>query len=600
MIRMVEMECPNCGATLKRVNRDTCKCNYCNAYFLIDRQADQVIVVQKETQPDNNLSAVLTLFVIFACCMFAIIGMLLYSESQPHTVEPKVTPAPTIEPRLIQSAYFTSFVEQVFNKSVEEITKADLDQVIELKLRDKREKQMVDYRMQGEEMQTIEIKDAGGDRMHDLRNFRNLESLDVGYRQINANDIDGLNKLSRVVCDNSPKQLEDAISNPSEIKELQLDFGAESLEGIETFTNLEGLTIKNNELKEIEQLSSLQNLKRLKLETNSLVDFSTLFSLTNLEELSIDAEGLKDIAFVGKMDRLISLELIDTKVYDISEFAKLSQLKALTMDRNFEIEDYSAIGELAGLESLYLYCKTSRHCPNLDGLENLKELTIQGIDKLGVIQKLNQIEKLNIKGCSDMDLSCLSGFSQLRELKLNSSYGQVNHFETLANLPQLEILDMNGAAILSDCTWIFQIPTMKELNINHARIGLTVDNLVPNESLQKLYMNDVTFMKNIKVYKVDFIMMTDYDTLVYDDYKELFSNLPNIEELYLRENKVDSVAFVEHMPKLKVLDITENYVKDISPLELLEKLEVLGCEDNPIVQGKGLMERFSSVEDEQW
>lgn len=51
MLRLVEMECPNCGGALKRIKRDTCKCQYCNSYFLIDRDKENIVPVE---QIDNG------------------------------------------------------------------------------------------------------------------------------------------------------------------------------------------------------------------------------------------------------------------------------------------------------------------------------------------------------------------------------------------------------------------------------------------------------------------------------------------------------------------------------------------------------------------
>lgn len=86
------------------------------------------------------------------------------------------------------------------------------------------------------------------------------------------------------------------------------------------------------------------------------------------------------------------------------------------------------------------------------------------------------------------------------------------------------------------------------------------------------------------------ITYLDYDELLVMDHIAFLEKFPNLEELYMQENKLTDVEFVVFLPNLKKLDITGNYVTDLRPLANMEHLEIVWCGENAVSQGMNVGE----------
>lgn len=590
MIRVVKAECPNCGATLKRVRKDTFKCAYCNAFFLIDRQEDKVVVTPKETNTEKNTNIPsVILFFCFMCILS--VGLLMSTREKTEDEIKQVTEV--VQRYEISSPYFISFVEQVFGKTVSEVTKDELATIKYLKLRDPADQYFVDYRIGDGEIQTVEIKTTAEGRMDDIRFFSGLEELDIGYKTLSKGQLNGLKNLIALSCGNSPESLLNIVLIPGNIKSLNLDYSQNELEGIDSFVALETLTIDNYNLTDLALISKLQNLKKLSVNADALIQYESIKNLSGLETLSIESDSVKDLSFLNQLTALRELEIRDTQICDISFLEDMTTLKKLRLDYNNEINDFIVIEQLTELEELMVYYSSSKQeLLDFSKFSKLKSLEIHGIDHLQSLQSLNGLEKLKIHGCNQVDLQVVSGLPNLKEIQIYSNYGDVYHFEELAKLPSLEILDMRDTSLLTDISVVFQIPTLKELYLTNSKVGVEVEKLKENDTLKILDIGGTSFITNISVLSDGFVKMANYDSLTFSDMKEALSHFSGLEELYVKGNKIESLDFITSFPKLKVLDITDNYIKDLTPLLDLPDLQIVYCKDNPISQEQEIEAHF--------
>ena len=85
MIQFVEMECPNCGGNLEKIDENTAKCSHCGAEFLIDKgqpeRVTNIYQAQKPQQSNHTLAAFLTGGAVLAVILFITITSTTHTNS---------------------------------------------------------------------------------------------------------------------------------------------------------------------------------------------------------------------------------------------------------------------------------------------------------------------------------------------------------------------------------------------------------------------------------------------------------------------------------------------------------------------------------------
>ncbi len=234
--------------------------------------------------------------------------------------------------------------------------------------------------------------------------------------------------------------------------------------------------------------------------------------------------------------------------------------------------------------------------PNLSGLIELEELTIEFCNELETIENLPKLlKKLCIRGIVELKNLDLSKLSNLEELTINLC----NELETIENLPKsLKTLWINGRKLKNlDLSGLIKL---EELTIECCLLE-TIKNLP--ESLKKLCICGIVELK-----KLDLSKLFGFEELEIKNCGELetiknlpeslkklcicggklkkpdFSGLINLEELTIKY--CDELETIENLPKsLKTLCINGGKLKklDLSKLSQLESLDISRCDNLKIM-----------------
>ena len=89
----------------------------------------------------------------------------------------------------------------------------------------------------------------------------------------------------------------------------------------------------------------LTNLQELSLVNNQIVDLTPLANLTNLEVLLLSDNKIKDITPLANFTNLRTLSLMDNQIVDVSPLANLNNLEVLFLSDN-KIKDLTPIYKL--------------------------------------------------------------------------------------------------------------------------------------------------------------------------------------------------------------------------------------------------------------
>lgn len=378
--------------------------------------------------------------------------------------------------------------------------------------------------------------------------------------------------------------------------------GIASLEGIEHFTNLEGLACDNNSLTELD-LSKNTQLTELTCGYNKI---SKLILPPNAEKMTWLSCG--DNKLTGKLD--------------CSNWVNLTNLNCHT--NNFTALDLTGCSELIGLScgNNNLTSLNVQDCSNLTTLQcdgnKLSSLDISMCPYLLTLScGNNNLETLDLSNCHNLDrLFCqdnkLSSLDISMCLKLSLLYCQNNMLTllTLGNASTLRDLDCSqnqlSSLIATSCTSLTQLTcdnnNIRILDISNCyNLG---DSIWHNNPFEEINLGDVasiTFHNYAAIY--DPTKTTDYPYLSYalnnstklkitsSRYSRLnvsgnqlesldISQSPNIQKLYCNNNNLTTLDVTKHR-QLVELNCEANHMTELN-LETNSLLQYLKCNYNQL------------------
>lgn len=208
-----------------------------------------------------------------------------------------------------------------------------------------------------------------------LKDFTNLERLDVSYNRLPANTIGQLGYLKKL------KRLGLRSTNLKDTSPLG------------TLTNLEFLDVGGQDrLFEIKGLEQLKKLHTLDLGYTKIESIKKIHVADSLRDLNIEQTLIENLIGIDRFPYLEEFGLPAMELIKLEGFEPLKQLKYLDLSSN-EFSKIEGLSALQSLEKLCFYGNDITKVENLEGLTNLKFLCL----------RRNKI--------IDFDASCLSGIT---------------------------------------------------------------------------------------------------------------------------------------------------------------------------------------------
>ncbi len=190
------------------------------------------------------------------------------------------------------------------------------------------------------------------------------------------------------------------------------------LTGLDKATKLKTLLINNNQIKDIRPLAGLSNLTVIYLSNNQIRDITPLSNLTGLKYLLLEENQINDISPLEKLNQLKFISLHKNHISDLSPLTNLTQLTYLSLQEN-QIND---ISPLRGLIRLNFCSLNENRITDITPLAQLREL-------YGLHLSKNHIT----------DIKPISLSTNLFDLRLN--HNQIRDFSPIEGIKKLEVLD---------------------------------------------------------------------------------------------------------------------------------------------------------------
>ena len=616
---MNELKCPVCSSKLTQTGSTTYACSFCGARFTSLREGGREVLIdgtgaryrvdslkengavapQKKPKSGGAVVAIAVLFVFLILSLGAA-GFLIYrasatpkrttSASQPAQATPEATVAgenPTEPEQDEDGRYVTEDLSEdmgqiltvIFNKPLGQITVEDLDSILYFSTSSSIITELRTVRYSFEDYFDYEDEAAFEATVHTIE-----LPYDMMESTFRASDLQYMQMLTYVDCSGvSPK--EEDLSRHTQLKKLylygkslddiaklvngenllELYVGGDyvvDLSGLENFPNLRKLELDDTAVTDLTGLKACPDLTSLSLIDNEkILDYRQLGEFTGLEELNLECE-LKDIDFLGSLPALNTVSLIDTKLLRLDGLAACENLKALHVEDNYDLKDQTAIAGLTGLESLYL----------------------DDVDSLEVLRPLTNLKWLTLDGFYGTDdLSVLGTLVNLEYLELHGMGNGVKSFAPLKNLTSLKELNLSGGGFYFNTTDIFDITSLERLNLAGTTFGSDFSQIAKLTNLKYLNLNKAHVTVNNQVQSSGYYTEVYYDSVELGEVLPAIAALTNLEELYLRENKIETIDALSALTQLRYLDISDNYVKDLTPLSSCTALTSVIASGNPIM-----------------
>ena len=604
LVRLEEIKCPSCGATLKIQENNTkfIKCEYCGSEFVLNMEnepnhtaappgPDWVQMHPVETAPSR---VPILAIVVAAAFVISLAGVGALQTRRALRQEQKQTayknsytvPSITAYEEEAFSGMLGEMVSVVFGKEAGSVTEQELAKIQWIADRNDMDNCYLGYSFENPmenpdaELEWLTFPYRTSTGYENLYKFTGLKRLDTVNRLSSCN-LEGLQLEGVTAYFDSFEEEAAALSDPGTIRELVVKGSIEQLDGIEAFSNVEVLSLYAGELGDVDALAALKQLRSLTLTSaDAISDFSVLATAGKLEELSIDSESLKSLEFLQRMPQLKGLGLKDGEFIHLGGIEALAHLERLSIENCDELTDLSSVASLVSLRELTLDKPYKCPEPSLEELVNLQRLTLEGFDTCEFLPSLTNMEELVLRSCN-LSSPDLSGLTKLRKLTC-TSYGTDRSYDFITGLATLEELNLSGVVTYEDVSGIFSLPQLKKLNISGIECEINFDKITDNPSLETLEMAGVKLYENVQIEGGYGIVSIDWDDVYLADHTDFVAHFPNLKKLDVADNKLENIDFAAALVKLEEIDLSDNYVTELHALAELPSLRQVNCKGNPV------------------
>ncbi|MCI4059077.1 NEAT domain-containing protein [Bacillus cereus] len=416
--------------------------------------------------------------------------------------------------------------------------------------------------------------------------------------------------------------------------------GINKITGLEYMTNLEKLTLRESNVKDISAISKLRGLKYVDLTSNSIESIHPIEQLENINMLFLRDNKISDLTPLSKMKKIKTLDLIGNNIKDIQPLFTLSTMKQLYLANN-QISDLTGIDRLNNVELLWIGNNKINNVESISKMSNLIELEISDseIKDISPLSQLGNLQVLNLEENYISDILPLSTLTNLHEINLGANeIFDVRPVEELGKRISIDIqrqkIFLNEASVDEEIKIpVYNLKGEPLQNINLQSEGATLNNgfikwnspgekiyefkLDTNSTESKIRFNgtviqnivekqkesqnvilDKTLQQHINkenlgrenvnapITKEDLLQIKKLEILKEkgNEIKDItgLEYMTNLEKLTLEGVGLKNIEFISNLKQLNNVNVSHNQIEDITPLSSLENLQWLNLADNHI------------------
>lgn len=257
--------------------------------------------------------------------------------------------------------------------------------------------------------------------------------------------------------------------------------------------------------------------------------------------------------------------------------------------------------DLLTLDSLFNYALVTNSIKSLEGIQyctNLKYLSmsLEDIENITPLANLTNLEWLDLdQNWKISDINPLKNLTKLKHLNLDGNL--ISDIIPLVNLSNLNYLNIMYNEDIIDISPIENILLLEELWISNSPIK----NIEPIKKLTKLKnlwlakceISDITVISELTELRSLFLKINYVSDI------SSLAKLTKMERLYLSNNNVSDISVLENMLNISWFILPDNQIEDIVPLVNntgLGKGDLLDLSRNPLNE-RSINEHLSTLRD---
>ncbi len=390
----------------------------------------------------------------------------------------------------------------------------------------------------------------------------------------------GINNISEIEGLESLTNLQELTLSENKITEIK---------GLEALTNLIILTLSENKISEIKGLESLTKLQEISLNMNKISEIKGLEALKNLQKLNLEWNQITEIKGLESLIKLQEISLDENQITEIKGLESLIKLRDLSLDEN-QITEIKGLESLIKLRDLYLDENQITEIKGLESLINLQDLYLDG-NQITEIKGLEPLTNLIMLFLSENKISEIKGLESLIRLQtLFLDGNQITEIKDLESLTNLQVLRLDGNQI-TEIKGLMALSKLKDLLLNGNKIS-EIKGLMALSKLQYLLLNGNKISEIKGLESLIRLQTLFLETNQITEIKGLES-LIRLKRLILERNQITEIKGLEALKNLQDLCLDENKISEIKGLESLTSLQALSLENNPITNSKEFIKLLS-------
>lgn len=417
-----------------------------------------------------------------------------------------------------------------------------------------------------------------------------------------------------------------------------------SLDSVELPQSLHYLNISNTEISDLSPISNLENLQLLIIDNTLVTDLSPVANLSRLNELQCRNTNVDNIMPLKDMEHLVRIYCDNTQIDSekANEFTKenhnvmviyetkalqewwdglhISWKKAFAMQNNTDINPSpEELHTIISMKSLTLDPFFMDAMP-IERLTNLERLDIENtkIVDLTPLHGLHNLKYLNMKNTKVKDLKPLENLSNLVEINMENT--NVSDLEPLCNMKNLIMVNAEGSKVNSEsafklrsaqpnATVIYQSTELRNwwstLDNNWREVFRGIIEMNSNPTAEQLQavanIEDITIDTKTIIWSLEpltKLMFLNKLSIKDNHITDLspLSEMRVLKELYIDGNAINDLQALSNLTTLEVLSIENTNVVDLNPLEKMENLRVLNISNTSIKNIK-VLSKCTSLEE---
>jgi internalin A len=389
------------------------------------------------------------------------------------------------------------------------------------------------------------------------------------------------------------------------IRQLELSNNkVTDLSVLEDFERLERVSLDGNAITDIRPLARVTSLQFVDLARNEITDISGLAHLEGLRGLVLSKNMVRDVRPLRGLVELVALELDENQIDDVSAFEDLTKLRYVDLDSNA----VPSLASLAGATDLIHLEVSGNVLTDLQGLADKPRLldiranenmitTTEGLSGVGALTNLelggNQIEalpgvetlvglrKLQLANNRLTDIAAVTGLPSMRDLDIRQNPGIVD-ISPVGTLPLLGRFIAGGGQLL-DLSPLRGRTVLKTISYTESTLAGDLAFVAELPGLESLDLTGVplSFAMVEQIGTVGTLQSLRISGCNVNDLSPLSANV-NMEVLEAADNGVTNVAFMASWPNIIEVSLTNNPVQTLAGVELLELLRVFDVSGSAI------------------